>query len=203
MHQIEQELKWAIDQAGHARLLAALPRSLGPGTHLIQRNRFYDTADRALRRAGMNVRLRHENDRLVLTVKRRLAGDGPGLGRHEEWEHDLHTMRLADIPESGAVDAAWWAALPLPEPARTALADAPIIALGGFANERHEFHRGDEVVCLDATTFSDRIDHELEVETPDAAASTAWWRATLTELAVPWERQPMSKFARYVATIAG
>jgi uncharacterized protein YjbK len=177
-------------------LAEALPAQLGRARTIAQRNRFYDTADRRLRQQAMNLRLRDEGHRVLLTVKRRLPGDGPGLGRHEEWEEDLPPGTLEAIAAHGPVDLS---RLPLPEVVRQALNAAPLLALGGFDNQRLEFDRGAELACLDATRFTARTDHELEIETPDVAASTAWWSALLAELAVPWQAQPASKFARYLA----
>jgi uncharacterized protein YjbK len=183
----EIELKWALDADGHRRLDGLLAAELGPPQRLEQRNRFYDSPDRRLRAAGLNLRLREENGRLLLTCKRRVA-EGDGLHHHEEWERWLETP--PDEPPRAAD-------LPLPEAWRVALAGSRLEAVGGFANLRHEFHAAGELLCLDRTDFMGRrTDHELEIETTDASASAARWRARLAAWGVPWRPQPLTKFAR-------
>jgi len=182
----EIELKWALDEPAWLRLGAELRALLGQPRVLDQRNRFFDSADLRLRRAGLNIRLREENGRVLLTCKRRVGRDG-GLHHHEEWESWLDAAP-ADVPDP--------AALPLPEPIVSALAGAPLIATGGFANQRDEFHHGDELLCLDRTDFGIRIDHELEIETADPAVTAARWSERLRAWSIPFTPQPLTKFAR-------
>ncbi len=198
---IETELKWALTIEGHRTLQRRLPEALGAGEALRQENRFFDTPARALRQAGMNLRLRQENDRLVMTCKRRLPGNRPGLSQHEEWEEDVDLALLDQAPQRGAVPAGWLERLPLPPPVREALHQQAVEALGGFRNQRLEFAAGDELVCLDATDYLVRIDHELEVETGNVARSTEHWTRQLAEWSVPWIPQPMTKFARFLALV--
>lgn len=190
---IEIELKWALDAGGHAILTRRLPELLGPGEVLEQDNRFCDSADRRLMAAGLSLRLRRENGRLVLTCKSKAgAPDADGLHRHGEIESLL--------------DPAWWARvdrpaelpLPLPPAWAAALAGAPLTALGGFANRRIDFRDGPHLLCLDRTEFGARIDHELEIETPDPAAALPRWRGLLATWGVAWSPQPLTKLARFL-----
>jgi uncharacterized protein YjbK len=179
---IEIELKWALDAAGHARLAGLL----APVHALEQDNRFYDSADRRLQRAGLNVRVRREDGRIVLTCKRRLPPDASGATRHEE-----HERTLADDRD-----------LPLPPAWRTVLAGAPLVCLGGFANRRLEHQDGPHLLCLDRTDFGARIDHELEIETAEPEAACARWSEKLNGWGIAWTPQPFTKFARFLALSA-
>jgi len=182
----EIELKWALDEPAWRRLGGELRALLGDPRVLSQRNRFYDSADLRLRRLGLNLRLRDENGRVLLTCKRRVARDG-GLHHHEEWESWLDPAPLG-VPDP--------AALPLPPQVVDALAGAALVATGGFANQRDEFHHGDELLCLDRTDFGVRIDYELEIETNAPAATAATWSARLDAWRIPFTPQPLTKFAR-------
>jgi uncharacterized protein YjbK len=201
---LEVELKWALDADGHARLGAALAAELGPPHLLEQRNRFLDSADLRLRRAGLNLRLRRENGRLLMTCKRRVADPAGGAGdlhRHDEWEEWLDPV-LWDAPP-----AACAAQLQLPEPHRTALAGAALVDLGGFANARAEFHARragvDDLLCLDRTDFNGRrTDHELEIETADPAGAAAHWAGRLAAWGIAWRAESRTKFARFLAVMA-
>jgi uncharacterized protein YjbK len=189
---VELELKWALDADGHAALARRLPELLGQGHELRQDNRFCDCADGRLRAKRMSIRLRRENDRLVLTCKSRGAVSGDGLHSHDEFECEL--------------PAAWWAQadvpqdldLPLPDAWREVLAGAPLISLGGFANLRLEFHDGPHLLCLDRTDFGGRVDHELEIETPDPSSALPRWRTQLASWGVAWAPQPLTKLHRFL-----
>ena len=187
----EIELKWALDKAAWRRLGRELRTLLGTPRVLAQHNRFYDSADLRLRRAGLNLRLRDESGRVLLTCKRRVARDG-GLHHHEEWESWLDRAPVG-IPDP--------ATLPLPAHVVDALADAPLIAIGGFANQRDEFDHGDELLCLDRTDFNLRIDHELEIETADPTTTAATWSRRLEQWNIAYAPQPLTKFARLLALL--
>lgn len=191
---IESEIKWRLEAAGHARIEAALRRELGPPQRLIQRNRFYDSADARLRRRGTSLRLRLENQRLLMTCKRQLSTTG-GYHRNHEDERWLST---ALWPACTATGAAVEALLPLPEAIREALGAAPLRCLGGFDNLRLGWRRGAEAVALDRTDYAGRWDHELEVETDDAPASRSWWEGLMTRCGVAFRDQPLSKLHRLV-----
>ncbi|MBA3684942.1 MAG: CYTH domain-containing protein [Planctomycetes bacterium] len=192
---LEVELKWRLDQDGHARLGGHLRASLGESRDLVQRNRFFDTADLRLRRERMNIRLRWENGDLVLTCKRPAPGNdaATGLHQHDEWETRIDAD-LWDLVEGGI--ALHPRMLPLPAPIAAVVAQDPLLPTGGFANQRAEFHRGSDLVALDRTDFGARVDYELEVETPDPTASAAWWRAQLDAWGIAHAPQAHSKFAR-------
>ena len=185
---IEIELKWALSPAAHATLATRIAELIGPAQVLEQDNRFFDSADGRLRLARRSVRMRRENGRIILTCKAKGTVDAVGTHRHDEWEQEL--------------PAAAWGAPPacaLPEAWTSALAGAPLVALGGFANRRLEWHDGPHLLCLDCTDFGSRLDHELEIETPQPEAACARWSALLTGWAVTWIPQPVTKLQRWFA----
>lgn len=189
----EVELKWALQPDGYEALRERLVDLLGPARRLLQRNHFFDTDDRRLRRAGLNVRLREEDDRLLLTCKRR-RDPIAGAHRHDEWEAPIDPSLLPAPAEP--LDSA---ALPLPAPVREALAGATLMELGSFANLRLEHRDGADLLCLDRTEFVDGIDHELEIETSDPAAAAERWRRRLGTWQIAYVPQPLSKFARFLS----
>lgn len=196
---LEIELKWGLDAVGHARLATELERLLGPPRRLTQDNRFFDTADRRLRRNLLNLRLRRENEALLLTCKGKAGIGTAGEHRHTEWEEWL--------------DPAWWATvergelvaerLPLPETVRRVLDGERLQALGGFTNQRLEFHHPGTpaaLLCLDRTDFpTRRVDYELEIETTAPELHAREWQARLREWQVVITPQVMTKFARFLS----
>ncbi|MCX8039057.1 MAG: CYTH domain-containing protein [Planctomycetota bacterium] len=187
----ETELKWALDAAGHAALAQRLAELLGPPLQLAQENRFYDTADRRLRAAGLSVRVRRENGRLLLTCKGRgqMARDGTGTHRREEWERELPAGSAEPLAEL------------LPERWRAALGDGRLQLLGGFSNRRQQWRDGPHLLCLDDTDFGVRHDYELEIETAQPAAAHARWATLLAAWGIAWEPQPHTKLWRWLALV--
>jgi uncharacterized protein YjbK len=183
---VEIELKWALSADGHARLAGRLEELLGAGLVLEQVNRFYDSADGRLRAARRSVRLRRENARVVLTCKGRGTVDALGTHRHDEWEREVPASAWEQTPAD--LPAAWQAAL----------AGAPLIALGGFANRRQEWHDGPHLLCLDRSDFGASIDHELEIETPQPQAAHARWAGLLATWGISWTPQPITKLQRWI-----
>lgn len=203
----EIELKWALTASDHVRLAERLTAELGAGKILAQENRFYDTPDRRLRQGRMNLRLRFENGRVVLTCKRKasaVVGLVNGLAQHDEWEQELPAELVAGM---AAPDQAWSSALPLPAPLREAIGGAAVECIGGFANRRLEFHVErdglGELLCLDRTDFGVRIDHELEIETTDPTATRQHWQERLSAWGIAVHPQETTKFARFLVLQGG
>lgn len=186
----EIELKWLLDGAAdHARLAERLAGLLGPARRLEQRNRFYDTADRRLQSARVNLRLRCENGVWIVTCKQRVAASD-GLHHHHEWERILG--EVAD-PLAAALDG------DLPTVIRTALDGTTPDCLGGFDNLRLAWDESDEEVCLDETRFPGRIDHELEVETTAVEACRSRWQERFATWGIAVRPAIATKFARFLA----
>ena len=132
----------------------------------------------------------HSIERQVGEVLR-LHGRAPTS--RERRERVVELLSRVGIPDP--------ATLPLPAHVVDALADAPLIAIGGFANQRDEFDHGDELLCLDRTDFSLRIDHELEIETADPTTTAATWSRHLEQWNIAYAPQPLTKFARLLALL--
>ena len=133
-----------------------------------------------------------------MTAKRKRAGSGEaGLHAHDEWEAWLDPA-LATLPAGDLATA-----LPLPETHRTALAGASLVAGGGFANTRLEWQIGLDLLCVDATDFSLRIDYEVEIETTDPVAAAPRWAAQLATWGISWQAETRTKFARFLALRSG
>jgi uncharacterized protein YjbK len=196
---LEIELKWGLDAKGHATLASELERLLGAPRRLMQDNRFFDTADRRLRRSMLNLRLRRENDAVLMTCKGRAGIGQAGEHRHTEWEEWLDPTWWDDV-DSGRIDAA---RLPLPESVRQSLNGGVLQALGGFSNLRLEFHHPVQpgaLLCLDQTDYlGQRIDYELEIETAAPEQHASEWRQRLDAWGVAITPQMMTKFARFLA----
>lgn len=184
---IEIELKWSLDAGAHAALAGRIASLLGPPQRLEQRNRFFDSADGRLRAARRSLRLRRENGRVVLTCKAKGSVDADGTHRHDEWERELPPAAW-DAPIDPAA---------LPEAWRAALAGAPPLPLGGFANLRLEWHDGPHLLCLDRTDLDGRVDHELEIETPQPGAAAERWSRLLRGWGIAWAPQPLTKLQRW------
>jgi uncharacterized protein YjbK len=192
MH-LEIEVKWALTGAEHARLGSRLPRLLGPPWRLAQDNRFYDSADGRLRRAGLACRLRREGAAAVLTCKGRAATAPAPAGTSVHEEHERH-LSLGDAAALERDPAALAALLP---PAwSAALAGAPLRFVGGFANQRRQWWDGLTLVCLDRTAFPGRIDCEIEFEGSEPAAAAERWRRHFSAWRIGVRPQPISKAAR-------
>ncbi len=195
---IEIELKWALSPTGYEQLKQALINQMGPGIPLSQDNRFFDTVDRRLRRSLLNIRLRRENDGLLLTCKGKLPTGPAGAHQHQEWETWLDP-KLWPLIAAGDLSRT---NLPLPAPIEEALAGAPLMALGGFCNERLCFNHSTypaALLCLDRTNFgANRFEHELEIESEYPEACADKWRAQLNEWQIPFTQQPITKFARFL-----
>lgn len=194
----EIELKWALDRASHQTLDGALRDHLGSPRLRAQDNRFYDSPDRRLQRAGMSLRLRREDGRVLMTCKV-YQGSGDGLHRAQEHECWLNAASWSLVVHGLAPDTC----LPLPEPVTATLAGAPMIALGGFSNHRAVFLHGREELCLDRTDFGVRIDHELEIETDDPATTHRTWRERLAAWGIAVSPQLKTKLHRYLETLPG
>lgn len=187
----EREVKLRIaEREGFERLLAALADR---GVRR-QTNVYFDTHGWELTRAGCSVRVRLEDERVVLTVKRAAA---ISAGVIESSEHE------AEIP------SALWRQVERGErPLSDAAAHLPALdgALGGrqvreiarLANTRHlrEGPTG-ALYEIDETRFPWGETHfELEIECDDPASELDAARALLDRLGVAYDDAVSTKQAR-------
>ena len=149
MEPVECEWKWSLDASGHDRLRLAIPDWFGQsGRRERQRNRFLDTDDGALRRAGFGCRLRLVEQRLVLTCKRRRS-QSDGYHVADEYESLVNTAAWTAVAEVGESAQEW---LPLPPVVARVCAGRPLRCLGGFDNLRLTWRSDGEEIALDRTT---------------------------------------------------
>lgn len=106
----EIELKFEIEPAGVARLRQALFTAGGEARRL--RSVYFDTPGRAVRRAGYALRVRHDGDARIQTIKAR--GNDAGLFGRSEWERPI----AGDVPDIAA-----------DEPLAGLAAGTPLVAL--------------------------------------------------------------------------
>lgn len=216
---VEREFKLGLPGEDE---LQALARALGGGggVPVLQRNHFFDTSARALRRGRIALRLREEADTFALALKGPRSDGGGALAARPEEELAL------DHPTARAILAG--ARSPLEVLGTSALASAPLVArarelalgeplvrLGGFENERLRIGplrfppdgAGPPLVFeLDRTRFpGGRVDREVELELPagaDAALVEEALRALLARLGIAPEPVD-SKAARLFRLLDG
>ncbi len=196
MSGIERELKWQLTAAEHATLYAHLRTSLA-FEQLQQSNRFFDTEDLRLRQSLCNLRLRRENQRLLLTIKRRLCEQQDGLHLHDEYERWLNHCFWDQNP------AVLTQSLPLSPPCAALLKNTPLKYIGGFSNLRYQAQQNNELICLDQTSFDENdCEWELEVETEDADTSRAHWEGIFAHIGISPTTQTDTKFKRFLQRCA-
>jgi uncharacterized protein YjbK len=190
----EIEIKWELTAVAYSALDLHLCERFGHPRVLEQSNRFFD-CDGVLRRNRMNLRLRRENEKLLMTCKRRSPTHRGNVHDHDEWEEWLEPSMWQRLGETVSP-----AELPLPDEVRAVIGTMSLRLVGGFSNHRREFDADAELVCLDRTDFNGkRIDHELEIETARADATAAAWTRQLADWKISAKPQLESKFSRMLA----
>jgi inorganic triphosphatase YgiF len=89
----EVELKFDVEPASVARLRAAPALAAAESGSEVSESLYFDTADGALRRAGISLRVRRSGGRNVQTAKRK-KGNAAGLFVREEWEAEVARFGL-------------------------------------------------------------------------------------------------------------
>jgi uncharacterized protein YjbK len=224
---VEVEVKYQLTAPAHADLARHLRELLGEPRRLEQENRFFDTADLRLRRQGLNLRLRREGGRVLLTCKAARRGSTPSLHQHDEWEAWIDPVWFdhLGLPSAGLPSAGLPPLPPLPPRWLAALDECRVHLHGGFANTRLEFSprpeappasasagsaseparqpAGQELLCLDHSVFPGRHeDYELEIETSAPEVTIPAWEARLNAWRIAWCPQSRSKFTRFLAALA-
>jgi len=103
----EVELKLEVDPA-HAGELNSHPLFRHEPRRALQISTYYDTPKGRLRRRGWILRVRHEGDRWIQTIKH--SGDSAGLFDRDEWESDVDGARpdllaIAGTPLKALINA--------------------------------------------------------------------------------------------------
>jgi inorganic triphosphatase YgiF len=89
----EVELKFDVEPASVARLRAAPALAAAEARSEDSESLYFDTAEGALRRAGVSLRVRRSGGRIVQAAKRK-KGNAAGLFVREEWEAELARFAL-------------------------------------------------------------------------------------------------------------
>ncbi|MBI5510329.1 MAG: CYTH domain-containing protein [Deltaproteobacteria bacterium] len=201
----EVEIKLELHGATEAKALVAL---LGaPQATLAQVNVYFDAPDGSFRARGWGVRVRKENDAVVLTLKANQKSIGEFLDRNE-WNGDVDKAAWADISTGhravGALVDALAKERGIPIPAELSLAS--LQALGSIETVRQVFTLpGDGAPVhleLDRTTYQDRsVIHEVEVESPasDIDRTRARLAALFAAAGIEWRVSKTTKQARFHA----
>jgi inorganic triphosphatase YgiF len=215
---IEREFKAMLEGADEReRILALIGGSMNV---LVQRNMLFDTPSRWLGKAGLSLRLRHENGHWILTAKgepRERKDDVPKLLTHRGEAEVAVRPAMAAHLIAGTADPL--ALLRRAEPAAMALkladaieaaaAGAQLRLVGEFRNERTlcaaSLPCGTEVsLALDRSEMPDgTVEHELELEIARGAAApaAAWLEALMQRAEVPL-RPARSKRQRFDLAMA-
>ena len=190
---LEDELKWALNTSAYDQLLAHCTHALGPALVLNQSNRFLDTEDWHLRRNGVAIRLRLENESLILTIKERAVPHAQGRFCHHEHEGALNAAIWSMLEDKNLAHS-----LPIPEHVRSIISGRQLYLKGGFSNKRLTWNVDGEHICLDTTDFEHREDLELEVETENAGYSLKKWANIFDHLSIQPQEQSASKMRRFM-----
>jgi CHAD domain-containing protein len=171
---VEAELKYRMsDVAVGERLLTADElagfRALGPVQEIHQLDRYLDTADGALARAGLGARLRESEEGAVVTVKALRRQDAGGA---------LHRREELEGPAGPGLTVAEWPPTPVRALVMELVGEAALADLVTIRQLRHRRQYGylaarvevsaDEVEVLDGERIVDRF-AELEVEILEGA----------------------------------
>ena len=200
---MEVELKWGLVHPGDiVHLLSSLPM---PTAVLVQQNHYYSDGEGKLATAKTMVRVREEGrslagctevDRVVLTVKRRVAKER-GVFRAEEVEEEIDASMWRDILFE-----------------RKTLSDLESEALqelersygvdtwhprGSLTNKRHVIACEGFTLEVDRTTFDDgHVDAEVEVETLDIEGAKALLSRIGEEHGIEFFEQTQGKYSRFL-----
>jgi uncharacterized protein YjbK len=197
--QMEIEIKLKLESfTDYLKLIGYLGQIESEDHHI---NAFFDTEDRQLARAGWALRVRAENKRGLVTVKSIPTTEGSAVIRQEI---------EAEIPRGVAYEIIGLreellsvAILPV-EFIKKQFPDLTLAKLIQFENIRQKklFRIGGDNYLLevDKTMYTDgSVDHELEVELSDIERRESvedHLRKLFASLAIPFEHQAESKFAR-------
>ena len=196
--QQERELKWSISAEDAVGIEDKFCRKWGPSQLLHQDNRFFDSADGKLRQQRMSLRLRRENEQVILTCKQRKSVHR-ALHHQQEEECSLNAVIWANMAEAPSIDPR---SLPIPIGLRSLLGQEALVNMGGFYNRRRQWGIDGDTLCLDFSVFSANYSEwELEIEIPEnetGDASEQHWRDTFNAMGITLLSQSRSKLQRFI-----
>jgi uncharacterized protein YjbK len=159
-----------------------------------QVNHYYDTAHGDLLQRSQCLRLREENGRFILTLKR---GRGWKNGYLDADEFELILPRRIHDPES--FDPRRWDSS-LARLLEAAIGSAPLVWVGAVRNTRWVYPLPNGMrLELDATVFpGERIEYELEAEWHDEEEVREAVTRLLDSSGVGWVPQTKTKHQRFL-----
>jgi uncharacterized protein YjbK len=152
-----------------------------------QRNVYFDTPLLDLKDRGCALRIRIKEDQAEMTLKT------PFEGHHKELNlplslDDAHLMTIQG-------------AFQIPEPvieileSEDSLLSRSVIKLAELETSRLETMKDDTLVVLDKSTYSGKVDYELEVEAASEEVGLKMFESILETYAIP-KRKTENKIAR-------
>ena len=195
----EIEIKLNLDSfTNYLKLLGFLGQIEREERH---QNAFFDTEDRKLAEAGWALRVRAEDNRGLVTIKSIATRSGAALIR-QEMEAEISRAEAFDCLALQR-DVMSFPVVPI-DYLKDKLGELTLMVLVKFENLRQKkfFKISDHtyVFEIDKTEFGDgSVDYELEVELPDTDRLETVddaLRKMFSTLAIPFEHQTASKFAR-------
>jgi uncharacterized protein YjbK len=200
-HQMSHEIEIKLNLGSftnYLKLMGFLGRTEKEERHL---NAFFDTEDRQLSMAGWALRVRAENHRGLITIKSIAKESGSAFIR-QEVEAEISRSVALDILALQA-DVMDQPVLPV-EYLIEKVGRLDVMILVKFENLRQKkfFRIADfnYLLEIDKIEFGDgSVDYELEVELPDISRLETVddnLRRIFSSLAIPYEVQTESKFAR-------
>jgi uncharacterized protein YjbK len=191
----EEELKYRV---GAAEDLDRMARRLGPPARVEhQRNVYFDTEDLALHRAGALVRLRRcagaAGGLLTVKIAERIESGFIAAREDERAVGEAEAAALLAAPD------AWLRACCGLDLAPEALARAggrPLGVAGELCTHRRSFAVPAGSLALDVVALTGRTEYEIELETADRAAGTAFLEGLLARLGIAAWKESEPKTGR-------
>lgn len=174
----ETEIKSIIDEETYLKIQKAFKWD----SIKEQENNYYTDREGVLRENRIMVRVRVVDGIYKLQVKLHKNNNSP-LQICEENEYDIE-----NIPET--IDA---------ETAKkiTEIDVGELFLMGNAVTMRHSINHNGSELCLDKTTYFDKVDYEAEVEYEDKMSADLLMK--LTSFGVAFNKKSVGKFSRFLA----
>ena len=192
----EEEIKLTfIEQDGIERLMDYLGE---PERILKQTNTYYDTPTLGLRQERVMLRVRKENDDLVITAKSRAKLQRGGL-RAREVEYRVDLQEGMECLGRGLHA---WEIPPVTHALSFLSNPEPFAPLGSTDNIRVCYPWRGGTLELDRTFLPDGTEHtELEFETPCLEEELSRLQSLLQSLQIPFTDEVIPKYVRFLQAL--
>jgi uncharacterized protein YjbK len=196
---VEEELKFALSLRGYEKLLATATAF----ADFHQVNHYFETTDRALRKAKAGLRVRIENGRqatltLKCAVASTAAGAKTGWHRRQEWESRL-PLRAAQALTTGRRRLASVSSPVMKALARhlPAIEKDRLHPIGCLQTWRRPIRIGRYAGELDRWQVGDRVFYELEIETHNRRGAEKAVRSLFKQLKIPVRPRASTKLSTF------